>query len=1292
MPTPQPTIQKLEAAKFPLWGSRLIEASAGTGKTWTIAALYVRLVLGHGGAGQAFARPLMPADILVMTFTRAATRELSERIRSRLLHAAQCFRGDAAVPAGDLFLQQVLADYPAGPERAQAAWRLAAAAEGMDEASVHTIDAWCQRMLREHAFDSGNLFDEELVADEQTLLTQATQDYWRQACYPLGAATLGAVLAVCKDIPTLAQDVRQLLQLGMAAADDDQPLSAVLADWAAGLAPLVADRVRQVADMRQWLLAQLADHRSHWHGSKLKAETVVQWLDSLADWAAQPQVFDLPEPDKLAKLTATNLAGAKTAKAPADLVIPPAFSWFEAVVDWLSTHPLEPLIRAHAAGQVARRMALLKRQSARFGFADMLHRLNVALQGPQGGSLRQRIVAQYPVALIDEFQDTSPLQYSLFDQVYRTQANDPASALLLIGDPKQSIYGFRGADIYSYLQARRATEGRHYVLMVNHRSTHALVQAVNHCFQQAEDGQAQAAFMFKNESDNPLPFVRVEAKGREESLLDADAVLPALTLVHDLELQNGNTLRQRFAQRCAEQIVTWLNDPSLGFAQPGEESTAKRLRPRDVAVLVRTGKEAAAVRRALQRRGVASVYLSDQESVFESAEAADLVHWLRGVASPQDAGLVRAALGVRTLGLSLDELGWLATDDEAFDERSQRLRELQQVWQTQGVLAMLRQTLHRFDLAARWLQQGDGERRLTNVLHLAELLQHASSELEGDQALIRWLVRQIDEHAAHNDEQVVRLESDADLVQVITVHKSKGLEYPVVCLPFATSYREVSSRYLKSASLPNAQGERELLLTLTKDDLDRADTERLREDLRLLYVALTRARHALWLGFAALKVGNGKDCKTHQSALGHLLGGGQALTPEGWLPVLEALAQGCPGIELQTAAPMPLPLTALSRSTAATPLQPPATYRASFDRDWGIASYSRLTRDLKAVTSGGATPGAVVAAEVSGMNGFEVAATPDAPLAVPAAAPVEPGNPLSPLHAHRPADDEGTPRWDGRPAAPAPATVADIWHRFQRGPVTGNFLHDQLEWMATEGFAHAATPERATRLHQRCERAGHGAQADELVAWLQTLAHTRLPLPDAVADGSLPQSAAGGQGGGVSLAELTQLQPEMEFWLPTQRLSTREVDQLCHAHILPGMARPGLQTSVLHGMLMGFADLVFEHQGRYWVLDYKSNHLGADDAAYHPAALRAAMVQHRYDVQAVVYLLALHRLLASRLGAAYDPAQHLGGAVYWFVRGFRGHTQGVCVITPSPEWLDPLDAMLARAGGETSSASEGAPA
>jgi exodeoxyribonuclease V beta subunit len=227
-------------------------------------------------------------------------------------------------------------------------------------------------------------------------------------------------------------------------------------------------------------------------------------------------------------------------------------------------------------------------------------------------------------------------------------------------------------------------------------------------------------------------------------------------------------------------------------------------------------------------------------------------------------------------------------------------------------------------------------------------------------------------------------------------------------------------------------------------------------------------------------------------------------------------------------------------------------------------------------------------------------------------------------------------------------------------------LHDQLEWLAREGFAHAYLPEQANRLRLRCERAGHAEQAPELVAWLQALVQTPLPLCE-----------PGGELVAVSLADLPTAQAEMEFWLPTQALSTAVMDRLCRHHFLSGIDRPTLQTSVLHGMLMGFADLVFEHGGRYWVLDYKSNHLGADDSAYHPTALHAAMAQHRYDVQAAVYLLALHRLLQSRLGERYDPAQHLGGAVYWFVRGFNSPGHGVCLLQPSPGWLDPLDAMLA---------------
>ncbi|GAB2545830.1 exodeoxyribonuclease V subunit beta [Simplicispira piscis] len=1236
----------LHAIDFPLWGSRLIEASAGTGKTWTIAALYLRLVLGHGG-GQAFARPLRPADILVMTFTRAATRELSDRIRARLIEAAQCFRGEAVVPAHDSFLADLLAAYPDGAARTQAAWRLALAAQGMDDAAVHTIDAWCQRMLREHAFDSGSLFDEELCADETAVQTEAAQDYWRQQCYPLDGPTLDAVLAVWGGVQALVDDMRGLaaqdLPPGAGAgtlAECVQQAQQARCDAVAALKHGWAGRAQE---MRQWLDDQTAPKDCDWNRTRLKPASYGKWLDQIVAWA------DSPEPQLLeltaaawSRLTPEGLLDARKDGAP-PMALP---EHFQALADLQAAQQALPdptvALRLHAAACVQQRVAQLKRQTGSFGFADMLQRLDQALAGPNGERLRARVTAQYPVALIDEFQDTSPLQYRLFDQLYRTQEHCPETALLLIGDPKQSIYGFRGADIHSYLAARRATAGRHYVLGTNHRSTAALVAAVNHAFVRAEERLGEGAFRFRTPgaAHNPLPFVAVQARGRAEQFQTAGGLVPALAIHHDLELLSAGEHQKRAAARCAEHIVGWLGDAQAGFVQPGQP--LQRLRPADIAVLVRTGREAEAIRRELHRRGVASVYLSDKDSVFGSDEAHDLWYWLQAVAEPLDARKARAGLATRTMGLALEELAWLAANDEAFDARSLQLRALHSVWQSQGVLTMLRQTLHQFGLPARWLQESGGERRLTNYLHLAELLQDASALLDGEHALIRWLHDQMQEGRPTGDEQIVRLESDADLVKVVTVHKSKGLEYPVVCLPFACSFRAMARRSNSFVRLVDADGQRSLHLQLDAAALAQADHERQREDLRLLYVALTRARHALWLGFAALKVGNGAQCRTHQSALGYLLSGGAALEAGDWLAPLQQLAQGQSGIVLH-AAPAEVPRTRLAARAAPAPLHVQAAYAAVFERRWGIGSFSQLVRPSSA------------------------------------AAPA-----LAPTQALRPADDEpglaaqatgplSAPAWAATPppehprgwtedlfASPVPAPDA-AWHRFPRGPLAGNFLHDQLEWLADEGFDLQGTPALAERLRRRCERAGHGERADDVLQWLGAVVGTPLP------------------GVGAPLQALGALLPEMEFWLPAHALRAADVDALCCKHLLPGLERPALPERELRGMLMGFADLVFEHNGRYWVLDYKSNHLGVNGSAYTAQALDAAMAAHRYDVQAALYLLALHRLLRARLGAAYVPAQHLGGALYFFLRGIDGPVQGVHPVPPPLELLIALDDLLALA-------------
>jgi exodeoxyribonuclease V beta subunit len=1217
------TAHVLNPRTFPLRGSHLIEASAGTGKTWTIAALYVRLVLGHGQDGTAPVSPMLPQDVLVMTFTRAATRELSDRMRARLTEAAQVFRGIAQTD--DDFLKQLQEEYEPGEPREQAAHRLALAAQAMDDAAVYTIDAWCQRMLREHAFDSGSLFEENLVGDEAALRLEAVQDYWRQQLYPMATPLVAQVQGVWRDVDALDKDMRALMAVSLPDAEPGtlaQVFGAALAEREARLVELKRGWAEKADNLLGWIEGQLEHHKSSWDGRKLSYKKCAEWLDVLKQWSvSRDDASALKKNMKdagWARFTPEGLlACRKPGEGPVDL--PPeslAYADLQAALQALP-EPAQAA-RLHARTHVMQRMAELKQRSGLFGFADMLQRLDVALADPDSGErLAQRLREQFPVAMIDEFQDTSPLQFRIFDRIYRTTENRPETALLLIGDPKQSIYGFRGADIHSYLDARRATAGRHHVLGTNFRSTQSVVEVVNRWFEIPDD-----AFGYKQGDQDPLPFQPVGAKGRDEIFITSAGDVKAMTMVHDATLRSQRDAQTHLSALCAEQIVAWLSDPQARFADA--EKGDKPLHPKDIAVLVRTGKEAAAVREALRVRGVASVYLSDRDSVFASDEAQDLCLWLRGVAEPQDMRRVRAALGTRTVGLSLAELYDLATQDELLDTRAEQLRELHQTWQSQGVLAMLRQSLHLLQLAGRWRGEPDGERRLTNVLHLAELLQAASSQLDGEQALIRWLVQQIDEaqsgNASGSEEQTVRLESDEDLVKVITIHASKGLEYPVVCLPFAHSHRVMEAHKTPVLQLDDGEGERHWTLDFDKDDTRVADHDRLREDLRLWYVALTRARHALWLGWSAVKRANGKTCVNHGSAAGHLLGSGQELGAADWLSKLKYLQTDARGqalsVNLQLAT-AEVPLTLWHKPSQNAELRDALNCTDRIDKSWTIASFSRLTRDLSAQT-------------------------------------------LAPLVLHlnppRPADDE-PPEEAAMPNAWAasPGALA-AWHGFAKGPTAGNFLHDQLEWLAADGFV--LDEPKALRLKQRCENAGYKKQADDVLQWLgRVVAH---PL----------------RGPNLPLNALTALLPEMEFWLPAGRLHAREVDALCQQHLLPGVSRPQLPDAQLHGMLMGFADLVFEHEGRYWVLDYKSNHVGTDDAAYTAQALDAAMAHHRYEVQAALYMLALHRLLRARLGDAYNPAKQLGGAVYLFLRGIDGPAGGCCTLPASLALLDGLDAML----------------
>ncbi|MCK6395230.1 exodeoxyribonuclease V subunit beta [Zoogloea sp.] len=1222
---------------FPLHGSRLIEASAGTGKTFTIALLYVRLVLGHGSAESAPPRALMPPEILVVTFTDAATQELRDRIRTRLADAAALFRADPAkveaLPPGDDLLHDLRASYPpdAWPACAR---KLQLAAEWMDEAAVSTIHGWCKRMLQEHAFDSDSLFTQQLETDQDELFAEVVRDYWRSFMYPLGSDDARQVKGWWASPDALRKDIEPLCThavslppaaapastLAVAAAEKLQQLTALKAPWPAWLGELrtLFDEARKV---------KAFDAR------KLNSANCARWLDALQAWADDASAV---EPD-LSDAAWTRLTPAGLAEIWVDGT-PPAHPAFAALAELSGALAALPDghdgVLHHGARWVAERFAEEQARRAQMGFDDLLTRLDAALQGPNGTRLAECIRNQFPVALIDEFQDTDAVQYRIFDAVYRVAASDPTSALILIGDPKQAIYAFRGADIYTYLAARAATAGRLYTLRRNYRSTLSMVEATNRCFEVAEArADGQGAFLFRREGGegaNPVPFLPAGAAGRKDRLRVAGADAPALSLWQLPALEDDKpwpkgAYLEAMAEVCASEMVRLLNLGQGGQAGFGSAAVETPLRPGHMAVLVNSGGEAAAIREALGRRGVRSVYLSEKESVFQRPEAVDLQRWLAACAEPDDGRALRAALATPTLALGWAELDRLNHDEAAWEARLLQFRAYRECWRRQGVLPMLRRLLNDFRVPARLLARGGaGERSLTDVLHLAELLQQAAAVLDGEHALIRHLAEQRSD-GGHGDARQIRLESDADLVQVVTVHKSKGLEYPLVFLPFACAFRAA-----KSTDLPLTWHDDEGRLQVAlRDDgglLEKVDRERLGEDLRKLYVALTRACYATWVGVAQLDA-------LEKSALGYLLAGGKTFSGATLTRSLADLADGCPSVVV---IPDPQPSEDLCTLTAGLLREGPARQpRHPVREHWWIASYSALQSD-----AGG--PGADTPAE----DVFREAAV-DVPAADAASA-------QSSLPAPAPA------------TVPAEASIGPL-HAFPRGAAVGTFLHDLLEWAAGQGFDRAVAAPALLRdaIARRCAVRGWEAWIDPLCGWLTDF--MQRPLVAAGADGTPP----------LSLAGLDGQVAEMEFWIAVHGVDLPRLDALVCQHTLGATPRPALQPGQLNGMLKGFIDLVAEHGGRYYVVDYKSNWLGPDDAAYTPEAMAREILAHRYELQYVLYLLALHRLLKLRL-PDYDYDRHLGGALYLFLRGSHSATGGVHAERPPRALIEALDHLFAR--------------
>lgn len=1152
-------------------GRSLVEASAGTGKTWTISVLYLRLLLE---------RELTPRQIVVTTFTNAAADELRERLRGRLLWAetrAAAGPGRSPEPGrvDEGWLHARWHDNDA--RRARDLLRLRVALAELDMAPVVTLHGLCQRILGEHPFAAGVPFDGgELVSADGLVDTLATDVLRRvqQGAADDGLARLYRLAGLRLDRKALAAGIRLLLQPGSRMQDAIGPEGGALQvmlprEWAERLRCLTA---------RDELFNKNCVLRRAW--------------DALADFIDAP---DGAAPDggtveRLGKARAlTNIS--KLGKADPEVLAAAEFSesvapmlagldddrrrrFWQAVADW-------------ARVQTAQRLALLGQRT----FDALMTTVGRALAAEDGQAERPLADALYrawPVALVDEFQDTDAVQYGILDNIYRAADGAQRGRLVMIGDPKQAIYRFRGGDIHAYAQAA-ATAGQRMTLDTNRRSARRFVDALNSLY--AVAGRALAA----GDESQAILCEPVRASDRQDaSPYRIDGVAVDSPLVIHYHPQAPRAAPARVAQAleaCADQIAGMLGTGTHTIG-------ARALEAGDLAVLLPRNAQVEALRRELQRRGVPCV-ATTRSSVFAGDTARELLLVLHAVAHCDDLGPIRAAVATRLWGRDYADIRALGDDPAGWRDTVELFQQWRHDWLGRGVLAVVDALVAR--VAASQLDRPAGERVLTDLRHLGELLQAQAGHEPGTEELLAWFSAQREQDGDGGDAadaRQLRIESDARRVRLMTLHASKGLEFPVVFLPLMWAHGEMTGGTLYAVESGQGAGR---VLDVTRQAREQERAELQDERFRLLYVALTRAVHACHV--YALDPGRPASARTASPASG---------TARSALDVMLARMEPAPGSpELVQATPaiawcegLPAADQAprLDADDADAPERQARPLPAEIDGPLpGRHSFTTLTRGLWGPVL---DPGAAAGDEL------------DAGL-LPEPLPEGAADAL---------DTVAVPAPD-----PAIALLSPV-----RGADFGNAVHAIFENRAVGqplSEQHGLIRRQLDAFGVRHPDIAPEQLVERLAARLQAVLDAPLD-----ASGSL---RLGALGAGDQRAE-------MEFFFALDGASMRRLRAACAAHGEPALVPPG--DRVLAGLMNGKIDLAFRHGGRVHVLDYKGNHLGDTVADYAGDQLRARMDQSHYRFQALLYTVAVERYLRQRLGGVYRRDAHLGDVWYLFIR------------------------------------------
>ena len=1118
-------------------GTTLIEASAGTGKTYTLALLVLRFVIEQH---------IDIKQILVVTFTIAATKELKDRIRKRFVET-RLYLLDKNTDLDDQ-VKQWLNQLPlTDPEILQ---RINMALLDMDQASIFTIHSFCQRTLTEHALESGQLFDAELMSDLTLIKQQCSDDFWRKNVY-LSSAWQASLLTA--DYPT----PDKLL----ASIDRIKPSAKIIPNHP-NLNQALTDLHQAFTKQIQAASAQITLLYNETRFKPAFRTTLQQEYPLLLSWlhktTAQKPDLSLFNHAAFIKNLASNIFTKSKANPKSSTIqkqeyidsLAIDFSAFEQLNTAIKNISL--IFRHHLFDHLHQEVSKQLQQQNALSFDDIIINLAKALNNDKEDLLCHAIQQHYQVALIDEFQDTDNEQWHIFSTLFNTDNH----YLYLIGDPKQAIYKFRGADIHTYFTAKQAAK-HHFNLGFNWRSNPDLVKAVNHLFTKNNP--------FRSETLDFHP-VRAGLTEKEGQLTQADNKIPPLVLS---QLDNPAEKSLWTTGKARDEINISIINEVLDLLNLDFKIQNQPIQANDIAILVRSNRQAEEFQQAFNSAGITAI-INSKKSVFSSNEARHLYTVLQAAADPTNNRLLKQALTVDWFHMDGQQLFTALNNEKIMDGWLSRFLDYQLLWQTHGLMTMMQQLFDNEKVHTHLCGFPYAERRMTNLQHCIELVQQAAIDQHiGLYKTLDWLRQQLTKPKNNQNDQELRLESDENAVKIMTIHNAKGLEFPIVFCPFLW---DRDGNLKKEKSTVVCYADHIMIADIGSDQFEShkkmALAEELQENLRIFYVAVTRAKYRCYIHWV--------DARTktipNSSAMADLF--------DFYNDDFDQQQQKLTQLQTENNTLFEYRLLKQHQQINSSWQQPKSSQSLQYQQlkrslysHWQMSSYSALSY-------------------------------------------------LSTQYSPE------TPTDKAREEVTITENTITTQQELPRGAHTGNVLHTLLENISFTKLANQddITEQRDKACLYYSLKTEHPEQINHLLA--QTV---RTPLS------IHPEHQ-------FCLNDLTSKQclKEMPFYLSMKTINVAAINTL----LKHDPAFQSLSDKTMSGYLTGFIDLVCEYQGKYYIIDYKSN--GLDN--YTNKSLTHSMREHNYGLQYWIYTLVLHRYLEKRL-PDYDYEQHMGGVMYLFLRG-----------------------------------------